>query len=108
MSDARICSRCLCDATIPSVRFDENGMCNFCKSHDTLMQYYPQDEFARNQMLDELVGKIKRKGKGRKYDCIVGISGGCDYSYLLDFLVRQELKPLAVHWDNGWNTHIAN
>ncbi|EMO53306.1 N-acetyl sugar amidotransferase [Leptospira noguchii] len=99
----KMCSRCLCDTTIPSIRFDSNGFCNFCKSHDLLMNSYPGAEQSKKS-LDLLLEKIKRDGKGKHYDCIVGISGGTDSSYTLHLAKEFGLRPLAVHFDNGWNT----
>ncbi len=107
MTEYKICSRCVCDTSIPSIRFDEHGVCNFCKSHDLLLQSYPQDDAVRKRMLDELVEKIKRKGKNNKYDCIVGISGGTDSTYTLYLAKQLGLRPLAVHFDNGWNSDTA-
>ena len=101
------CSRCLSDTTIPGIRFDENGVCNFCKSHDSLLELYPQEKSIRQERLKNLVDKIKTKGKKRKYDCIVGVSGGTDSTYTLYLTKKLGLRPLAVHFDNGWDTDIA-
>jgi len=104
---ARICTRCVCDTTIPNIQFDENGVCNFCKSHDLLLQYYQQDKARRQDKLSELITKIRGKGIGKKYDCIMGVSGGTDSTYALYLAKQLGLRPLAVHFDNGWDTDIA-
>ncbi len=98
-----MCSRCLCDTTISSIRFDEKGICNFCKSHDLLEKEYPGGEQLKSK-LELLIGNIKKDGKGKNYDCIIGVSGGTDSSYTLHIAKSLGLRPLAVHFDNGWNT----
>ncbi|NPV85289.1 MAG: N-acetyl sugar amidotransferase [Anaerolineae bacterium] len=102
----RYCSRCLYDDTVPHITFDENGVCNYCHTHDRLDQEYPTGE-AGWQILENLAEKIKRDGRGKKYDVIVGVSGGCDSSYLLYLAVKLGLRPLAVHFDNTWDSTIA-
>ena len=72
------CIRCGFDTTISSISFDENGMCNFCKSHDLLLEYYPRDEKILEKRQNEIIKKIKYSGRKGKYDCIVGVSGGTD------------------------------
>jgi len=101
-----ICSRCLYDTTISGIRFDENGVCNFCAIHDEMEKLYPLNE-QRKAQLDGLIDKIKRGGQGKPYDCIVGVSGGRDSTYTLYTAVKRGLRPLAVHFDNGWNSEIA-
>ena len=100
------CKRCLYDETIPDCVINEEGICNYCIRHDKLEKEYPNDETG-TKVLDELFARIKYHGKGKKYDCIVGISGGCDSSYLLDFVYQNGLRPLAVHFNNGWDTEIG-
>ena len=97
------CSRCICDETIPGISFDEDGVCNYCHEYDRFDLQYPISDHKLNELLE----KIRRAGRKKEYDCVVGVSGGCDSSYLLHEAVRWELKPLAVHYDNGWNTEIA-
>lgn len=102
----RMCSRCLYDTTIPDIRFDEKGVCNFCKIHDEMVKIYPLGEEGQ-ALLDGIVQKIKKAGRGKEYDCVVGLSGGRDSSYMLYMAVNLGLRPLAVHFDNGWNSEIA-
>ena len=101
-----ICTRCVMDDTVPGIKFDENGVCTFCKIHDELEKKYPLNEETPKK-LKQLVDKIKAEGKGKKYDCIVGVSGGRDSTYTLYNAVKLGLRPLAVHFDNGWNSEIA-
>lgn len=101
-----VCSRCIMDTTVPEIVFDENGMCQFCKIHDELEILYPSGSKGEEKF-NKLIYDIKKSGKGKKYDCIVGLSGGTDSTFLLYNTVKAGLKPLAVHFDNGWNSLIA-
>lgn len=106
MNDITICSRCVSDTTMSEISFDENGVCNFCKLHDRFVELYPLGEEGEKR-INSLLEQIKKDGKNKKYDCIVGLSGGTDSTYLLYWAVRNGLRPLAVSFDNGWNTDIA-
>jgi len=100
-----ICSRCVYDDKIPYIKFDENGVCNYCHQYDNLEKEYPKDFNILLSMSD----KIKKDMKNKPYDVIVGVSGGCDSSYLLYLTkVLLGLRPLAVNCDNGFNTDIGN
>ncbi len=107
MNHISICSRCIYDSKIPRISFDENGICNYCKMSDAIKSQYktgtPEGELA----FSKIVGEIKRKGRNKKYDCVVGVSGGTDSSYTLAKAVEWGLRPLAVHFDNTWNSAIA-
>lgn len=94
------------DDTVQGITFDENGECTFCKIHDELEKKYELNENSKNK-LSTIIEKIKSEGKNKKYDCIVGVSGGRDSSYTLYKAVKLGLKPLAVHFDNGWNSDSA-
>lgn len=99
------CARCVLPTSIPSVKLDSKGECNFCKLHDRWIARY-SGEKARNE-LEYLIEAIKHSRYDSRYDCVVGISGGCDSSYLLWKAREFGLKPLAVHFNNNWNTEIA-
>ncbi len=102
----KYCARCIYDNTTPSISFNEEGICNYCLQVDKLdEQYKPGKEGL--QELERLFTKIKVEGKDKKYDCIIGVSGGTDSSYLLCKAKEWGLRPLAVHYDNTWNTAIA-
>lgn len=101
----RTCSRCLLDSTIPGITFDDKGECNYCKIQDQFDREYPLKKGQRR--LAEKIRKVKSQGRKRRYDCIVGVSGGCDSSYLLHKVKQWNLRPLAVHFDNNWNTTTA-
>ena len=100
------CSRCLYDSSIPEIIFNEMGVCNFCITHDELEKQYPLNEIGQKKF-DRLIKKVKKSGYRKKYDCIIGISGGKDSTYTLYKSVQLGLRPLAVHFDNGWNSEIA-
>lgn len=102
----QICSRCVADTTIPDIRFDEEGICNFCHIHDSLDKQFPLDGRGE-QKLDRIIKKIQRDGRALKYDCIIGISGGTDSTFCLYMAKELGLRPLAVHFDNGWNSGIS-
>ena len=106
INSLRCCSRCISDTSIPGIQFDDRGICNFCKAHDELEKLYPLNEIGQKK-LNHLLDKIRSKGKNKKYDCIVGVSGGTDSTYCLYLAKKFGLRPLAVHLDNGWDTEIA-
>lgn len=106
MKNLQVCARCVYDETVPSISFDEEGVCNYCQMHDDLEQRYPTGE-AGERILGRMVEEIRRTGRGKKYDCVVGVSGGCDSSYMLHKAVEMGLRPLAVHFDNTWNSPIS-
>lgn len=106
--DYQQCSISLMDnISDPNIKFDEKGICNY------YYQYLEQerkfvfkgDDGVRK--INELVRKIKASGDGKKYDCITGVSGGVDSTYLAYWAKTQGLRPLIVHFDNGWNSEIA-
>lgn len=102
-----ICSRCIYDSSIPNISFDDEGVCSYCKQVDELAERYPND-FRGDLQLQAVVEKIKKAGKGKKYDAVIGVSGGCDSSYLMHLMtVKYGLRLLAVHFDNSWNSTIA-
>ncbi|MBI2167196.1 MAG: N-acetyl sugar amidotransferase [Candidatus Omnitrophica bacterium] len=95
------------DTTVSGVVFDENGECNFCKVHDGLEERYPLDARGK-ESLTLLMQRIKHRGKRRKYDCIIGVSGGRDSTYTL-YLAKKVygLRPLAVHFNDGFGNPVA-
>lgn len=92
------CKRCLLTDEISGVTISNSGQCNFCNLHDSL------ELQSSKTSVEEIVDNIRKRGKGHKYDCIIGISGGFDSSYLLHMLVKEyKLRTLVFHFDNGWN-----
>lgn len=102
----RVCARGIWDETVPGIQFDENNVSNYAHLFDKLCEAYPRGEKGRSQW-ESIVEQIKKKGKGKKYDCVIGVSGGTDSSYLLHIAKEYQLRPLAVNLDNGWNSDIA-
>jgi N-acetyl sugar amidotransferase len=101
------CTRCLYDDEFPKLIFDDQGVCNYCQIHDQFDAEYPTGADGEKR-LSAILDEIRKAGKGRKYDCIVGVSGGCDSSYMIHkSVVDWGLRPLAVHFDNTWNSAIA-
>lgn len=106
MDEVTICARCVYDSTIPGIAFDAGGVCNFCHDHDVMEAEYPTGaEGARR--LEAIVGRIKEEGRRKPFDVAVGISGGCDSSYMLYLAKEFGLRPLAVHFDNTWDSTVA-
>lgn len=106
-NDGQICTRCIYDINVPKIIFDSNGVCNYCKMIDDLKSQFKTGTPEGFKNLMNIVEKIKKDGKGKKYDCIVGVSGGTDSSYMIVKALEWGLRPLAVHYDNTWNTSIA-
>lgn len=103
----KICSNCIMDTSDPEIRFDEHGVCNYCRDFERIKArfWFPNAEGA--QRLAVMVTEIKRVGTAKEYDCILGLSGGVDSSYLLIKAVELGLRPLVVHVDAGWNSELA-
>lgn len=105
--DLKICTRCIYDETVPGIRFNEQGVCSYCDMVDTLVAEYHTGKPEGEKTIMGIVEKIKKAGVGKPYDCVVGVSGGTDSSYMLYWAIKNGLRPLAVHYDNTWNTKIA-
>ncbi|WP_276348719.1 N-acetyl sugar amidotransferase [Daejeonella sp. JGW-45] len=105
--ELKICSRCIYDSLIKGITFDNEGVCNYCHQVEKLKLEYKTGSPQGAQDLEIIIEEIKRAGKGKKYDCVVGVSGGTDSSFLLAKAVEWGLRPLAAHYDNTWNTSIS-
>lgn len=103
----KICSRCIYDENVADIKFDEKGVCNYCHTMDKFKREYNTGLEEGAEELQRIISKIKKDGQRKKYDCVVGVSGGTDSSYLLVKLKEWGLRPLAVHYDNTWDTAIA-
>lgn len=104
----RICERCIMDTSDPEITFDESGICNHCKNYFHRVANEIVTGEAGERRLAMTVEAIKASGKGKEYDCIIGVSGGVD-STTVAYTVKRKLglRPLAVHFDNGWNSELA-
>lgn len=100
----RVCTRCVMDTTVPEITFDDQGRCNHCTT--ALQRLKDETGAKRSVELNSLLGDIKRSGT-KEYDCVVGVSGGVDSTYLCYLVKQMGLRPLAVHFDNGWNSELA-
>lgn len=104
----RSCRRCVMDTSALDIVFDEGGVCNYCteffQRYSRLLYKQPSQ---RARELQDFVNGVKKGGKGKRYDCVVGVSGGIDSSWALVQAVEHGLRPLAVHMDNGWNSELA-
>lgn len=102
------CTRCVMNASAADIRFDEKGRCNYCSAMlARLASYQPADPSVLESRLAAFADKVRAAGRGKRYDCIVGVSGGADSAYALYLAKRVGLRPLAVHMDNGWNSELA-
>lgn len=102
------CSRCvLSTVDDPMITFDVAGICRYCQKFEARWQAYRRSERDLTRKLEQMLSDIATAGSDAAYDCIVGISGGVDSTYLAYKAVKLGLRPLAVHFDNGWNSEIA-
>ena len=104
----QICTNCVMDTTDSKITFDENGVCDHCNDfYENVKPNWHTDEKG-DQELQKIIDKIKKEGKGKEFDCIMGMSGGADSSYLLHVAVKKYgLRPLIFHVDGGWNSELA-
>ncbi len=101
------CTRCLMDTSDPDIVFDQDGICNHCTRYFDRVQREMHRGSQGQSMLARIVKRIRQEGKGKDYDCIAGVSGGVDSTYVIYKLKEFGLRPLAVHFDNGWNSELA-
>jgi len=103
----QMCVRCVMDTTDSEINFDTEGVCNHCHQFDneTSKGWFPNEEGKKQ--LEEMFNKIKQERKGHEYDCILGLSGGLDSSYLALIMKEYAMRPLVVHVDAGWNSELA-
>lgn len=106
--DYQQCVRCVMDTTDPEIQFDEKGICNHCTGFIARRREIREMGKAGTEHYESLIQRIKKKGKGRKYDALLGISGGVDSSYAAYLLKKSGVRVLLVHMDNGWNSDDAN
>lgn len=105
--EKQICTKGVWDSTVPGIIFNEEGVSNYAVLFEKLVEINPRNAESKKKW-QSIVDEAKKKGKNKDYDCIVGVSGGTDSSYLLHLLVKEyNLRPLAVTVDNGWNSRIA-
>ncbi|MCG3166879.1 MAG: Glycosyltransferase Gtf1 [Bacteroidia bacterium] len=104
----KVCSRCILDnIDYPEISFNSEGVCDMCRAYDEISARHILLTNNNEIALSKLVHEIKEKGKAKEYDCIIGLSGGVDSSYVAYKAKQLGLKPLIVHLDNGWNSELA-
>jgi N-acetyl sugar amidotransferase len=103
----QICKNCIMDSTDPDIVFDEDGVCDFCNSYKE--NILPATKLNTLSKLEKISEKIKKDGRNKEYDCIIGMSGGVDSSYLT-YIAKEKLglRPLILTVDTGWNLNVAN
>ncbi len=108
MREYQVCSTCVMDTTDARIEFDEAGVCDHCRGfkEHVFPKWHPDEVGAKK--LRQAVDQIRADAKGKEFDCIIGMSGGLDSSYMLHLVVTEfGLRPLVFHVDGGWNTDIA-
>lgn len=102
------CTRCVMDTTDSKITFDEHGVCDHCRNFDKNIAPYWKPQENRFDELEKLAEKIRKAGENNDYDCILGLSGGADSSYLA-YVAKEvmHLRPLALVVDTGWNLNVA-
>lgn len=103
----RVCTRCVMDTSDPEIAFDAAGVCNHCRTFDTVLSPRWKRGPEGEAQLRAQIAAIKRDKARQDYDCIIGLSGGVDSSYLAVKAVEYGLRPLVVHVDAGWNSELA-
>jgi len=104
----KICVNCAMDTSDPDIKFDEDGVCDYCINYYSNILPNWNKGSGHFRQIEAMIGKIKKNAMGRKHDCLLGISGGVDSSYLA-YLAKEVfgLNPLIFHVDAGWNTDVA-
>ncbi|MDP3187523.1 N-acetyl sugar amidotransferase [Limnobacter sp.] len=104
----KTCLRCIMNTSDPNLKFDDRGFCDYCNNFDTQIKPTWHTNAKGNSQLTRLANRIRSEGKGKDFDCIIGLSGGLDSSYVTYVAkVKMGLRPLLVHVDAGWNTDQA-
>ena len=103
-----VCSRCVMDVSDSEIRFNDSGICDHCLTYDKQIRSFWHPERGDAEAMQDLLGKIKKSGKGKEFNCLMGMSGGIDSSFLLHKMVTEYgLRPLVFHVDAGWNSQLA-
>src|ERR1700682_3435998 len=91
----------------PAITFDEQGICNYYFEYKKAEAENVLTGEKGRSKLNELIERVKKDGKGKRYDCLIGLSGGVDSTYVAWLVKQYGLRPLAVHLDNGWDSELA-
>ena len=107
-NEYKICSKCIMDNVVaPQITFDKDGVCCYCHEYEQKVKLYGYRGVDSDKRLKQIVSKIKKDGEGKKYDCVLGISGGVDSAYIAYKASEMGLRILPVHVDSGFNTEVA-
>ena len=101
------CKLCVLDTTDKDITFNEDGICNHCTEWLPRVKALPKSLEVSEKNLNAISEQLKLAGKGKSYDCMIGLSGGVDSSYIAYLIFKMNLRPLIVHFDNGWNSELA-
>ena len=107
MSSPEICTKCIMEASGTDTYLDENGVCNWCLESEIEIKKYIYTEDQEEENLASFASDIKKRAGKAEYDCVIGLSGGVDSSYVAYLAKKMNLNPMCVHFDNGWNSEIA-
>jgi N-acetyl sugar amidotransferase len=101
------CTRCVMDTSDPDITFDGDGVCSYCRRAEVELLTVRWTPAESDRALASVVEEIRKAGVGKEYDSVIGLSGGVDSSYVAYLAHKLGLRPLAVHFDNGWNSELA-
>lgn len=107
MNKIQVCTRTVMDTTDPDIKFDKSGQCNYVEEVESLKNNFWHPNEKGKEILETTIEQIKKDSKNRPYDCIIGLSGGLDSSFLAYKLKTYNLRVLAVHIDAGWNSETS-
>lgn len=102
-----ICVQCVMDTTDREIQFDEKGICSHCQSYAAMLPQWNLPRQIEEKTQQKLFERLRTDGVGKDYDCVIGLSGGVDSSYIAYLVHQAGLRPLCVHLDNGWNSELA-
>ena len=103
----KMCTRCIMDGSDSEIKLDEKGICNNCRDYEENVKKKVFKGEEGQRRFNEIITKIREDGNDKKYDCVIGVSGGVDSTYVMYLAKKKGLRPLAVHLDNGWDTKTA-
>lgn len=107
-TDLKICKNCVMDTSDKTLTFDEFGICPRCNEYEQRIVKWWNYGNGHKEELNKILAEVKKSGEGKKYDCILGLSGGLDSSYMLHLAVKEwGLRPFVFHVDAGWNLPVA-
>ena len=104
----QVCTRCVMDTSDEDIQFDEHGVCMRCNEYEAKLLPWWNHGYGHEEELRQILNNIKKSGEGKDYDCIIGMSGGLDSTFLLHMAVKEwGLRPFVFHIDAGWNLPVT-